>query len=497
MKCKSDSNEGAEQSVKEENSLPGETNLKLHQKKFNQILEANVSNKFDPNEFLEVKENIETPCDTVTTQQYIKQESWNPWYVSSIFEFNYFCCPECDFSTKSDFKKESIQDFVNHASSKHPRALDSLQQIYDGSLDNITFPVINATGIKEEPQDYELAESEFDAHNFVQTELYQPYSDVERDVLKKKRKNNVSGVISEEQKKPKAFKCNICGKGYSGLSGLHYHKSFVHEGKAISRCHICLRKFQSEESLKIHIKMKHDNKLTSQEHIKLFECEICGKSYKSNKELKKHAGFAHEGKKPFSCNMCPKKFTTKHSLQYHTTLTHELKELGIDETNINEHRDNPKVAEILRIREHTPKKVDCKLCGEELQGAAERTVHVRDDHCDKDGKFKCPKCDLAFLKYNQVFCHVKTIHEKVPCSICGEMVGKSLITVHMQRKHKIDPPDKKFKCQYCGRGFLTNANLRDHENTHTGARPHLCKMCGKGFAHSGTYSRHIRSCAKT
>ena len=378
--------------------------------------------------------------------------------------------------------------------------MDSLQQIYDGSLDNITFPVINATGIKEEPQDYELAESEFDAHNFVQTELYQPYSDVERDVLKKnrkkKRKNNVSGVISEEQKKPKAFKCNICGKGYSGLSGLHYHKSFVHEGKkpfscdqcpktftsrsglqyhvtiehelrelgindsninehinhpkvaeilqrrgklpkiaieqeeklykcefcdksfnlnqglirhvqkdhegtAISTCHICLRKFQSEESLKIHIKMKHDNKLTSQEHIKLFECNICGKSYKSNKELKKHAGFAHEGKKPFSCNLCPKKFTTKHSLQYHSTLTHELKELGIDETNINEHRDNPKVAEILRIREHTPKKVDCKLCGKELQGAAERTVHVRDDHCDKDGNFKCPKCDLTFRKYNQ------------------------------------------------------------------------------------------------
>ena len=380
--------------------------------------------------------------------------------------------------------------------------MDSLQQISDGSLDNITFPgeFMNATGIKEEPQDFELTESEFDAHNFVQTELYQPYPDVETDVLKKnrkkKRKNNVSGVISGEQKKPKAFKCNICGKGYSGLSGLHYHKSFVHEGKkpfscvqcsktftsksglqyhvtiehelrelgindsninehinhpkvaeilqrrgklpriaieqeeklykcefcdksfnlnqglirhvqkdhegtAISRCHICLRKFQSEKSLQIHIKMKHDNKLTSQEHIKEFECELCGKGYKSKKELSKHAGFAHEGKKPFSCNMCPKKFTTKHSLQYHSTLTHELKELGIDEKNINEHRDNPKVAEILRIREHTPKKVDCKLCGKELQGAAERTVHVRDDHCDKDGNFKCPKCNLTFRKYNQ------------------------------------------------------------------------------------------------
>ena len=136
MKCNSDTNEGAEQSVKEEKSLPGESNLQLRQKKFKQILEANVSDKFDPNEFLEVKENNETPSDTVTKQQYIKQEldnpnatldnphsykSWNPWAVSSIFEFNFFCCPECGFSTRSDFKIESIQDFVNHASSKHPR----------------------------------------------------------------------------------------------------------------------------------------------------------------------------------------------------------------------------------------------------------------------------------------------------------------------------------------------------------------------------------------
>ena len=96
--------------------------------------------------------------------------------------------------------------------------MDSLQQISDGSLDNITFPMefINATGIKEEPQDFELAESEFDAHNFVQTELYQPYSDVETDFLKKnrkkKRKNNVSGVTSEEQKKPKALNATFVAK---------------------------------------------------------------------------------------------------------------------------------------------------------------------------------------------------------------------------------------------------------------------------------------------
>ena len=38
----------------------------------------------------------------------------NPWDVSSIFDFNYFCCPECDI------KLQLKQDFINHASYNHP-----------------------------------------------------------------------------------------------------------------------------------------------------------------------------------------------------------------------------------------------------------------------------------------------------------------------------------------------------------------------------------------
>ena len=40
--------------------------------------------------------------------------SINPWEVYSIFEFSYFCCPECDS------KLAVKQDFINHASQNHP-----------------------------------------------------------------------------------------------------------------------------------------------------------------------------------------------------------------------------------------------------------------------------------------------------------------------------------------------------------------------------------------
>ena len=43
----------------------------------------------------------------------------NPWNVSSINHFIFFCCPECDIKVKDS------QDFINHALEIHEQAKDS------------------------------------------------------------------------------------------------------------------------------------------------------------------------------------------------------------------------------------------------------------------------------------------------------------------------------------------------------------------------------------
>ena len=111
MNSDSDSNERI---VKEEKP----SNIEFQHKKFSEIPESNIPDKPNQNESLGVQEKRK--MFYVTSEQNIKQERWNPWDISSIFEFNYFCCPECDFSTRSDFKTESIQEFINHALSHHP-----------------------------------------------------------------------------------------------------------------------------------------------------------------------------------------------------------------------------------------------------------------------------------------------------------------------------------------------------------------------------------------
>ena len=96
--------------------------------------------------------------------------------------------------------------------------------------------------------------------------------------------------------------------------------------------------------------------------------------------------------------------------------------------------------------------------------------------------------------FDAVYKHFTVHHIKDPCELCGEMIGSSVMTVHLQFKHNINRPEKKWNCQYCGKAFRGSSNLRDHENTHTGARPHMCKNCGICFSQSGSYSNHKKSC---
>ena len=49
----------------------------------------------------------------------------NPWDVSSLYDFNYYCCPECDS------KSQNKQDFINHASNNHPWVSFSYFQFFD------------------------------------------------------------------------------------------------------------------------------------------------------------------------------------------------------------------------------------------------------------------------------------------------------------------------------------------------------------------------------
>ena len=54
----------------------------------------------------------------------------NPWSIESIYELQYFNCPDLN----CDFKSKSKQDFVNHLHENHVESLTMLKNIKDDSL---------------------------------------------------------------------------------------------------------------------------------------------------------------------------------------------------------------------------------------------------------------------------------------------------------------------------------------------------------------------------
>ena len=60
--------------------------------------------------------------------QIIMDKMENPWNVHSIYEFQYFNCPTCNF------KEKSKQEFVNHAYKDHSNSVIYLSNLCDADI---------------------------------------------------------------------------------------------------------------------------------------------------------------------------------------------------------------------------------------------------------------------------------------------------------------------------------------------------------------------------
>ena len=140
--------------------------------------------------------------------------------------------------------------------------------------------------------------------------------------------------------------------------------------------------------------------------------------------------------------------------------------------------------------------------------------HPDSDYEDLSNDPKFPSKSWNYFLYNTKQGNLKVLDTKTgqekaaqdtaghKCRFCGELVKKSRFIPHLI-KHDIGietsakgfghfKDKERLRCQHCGKMFKKLPELRDHTNTHTGERPHVCKYCGKTFASSGNMHAHIR-----
>jgi len=236
------------------------------------------------------------------------------------------------------------------------------------------------------------------------------------------------------------------------------------------------------------------------------KCKLC-EIKKNTVEIKKDElisflSFNQEEDK-FQCSICDVSISVRADMYTHIRSMHRNEvNTKAKEPQNNEDCDGSLCKKLYGVKQskswcqkclkELPKKIkkEHQLCPECGKSVPSLKNHLKRMHSKE--KFICDICSREYHNFELMQEHKRAVHEKVPCTECGKLIGVKLMKRHIQSAHT--PNDlKKFRCDTCGKGFVTSSFLSDHINVHTGAKPYLCKYCPMGFASKGTHAMHEKN----
>ncbi|XP_023277623.1 uncharacterized protein LOC111666513 [Seriola lalandi dorsalis] len=318
------------------------------------------------------------------------------------------------------------------------------------------------------------------------------------------------------------FKCSHCGVGFSGIGDLKYHQQVDHDKPY--HCKQCGKSFISSKCLTKH--QQRHQEVGEMETAKLMSggkhrksgsahrtsssslssrktsvkavyprgrvthnCPLCGRSFKYRFEFLEHQRF-HTAVKPYKCSQCGKAFRTEAHLSGHRkrkckNAAHICTKCGCQFRSLHE-RVRHQCVQLLT-------KYECSHCGKTFKMAHLLRNHQMSEHqlpYSPNHRFRCRYCDETFPGISELKYHQRVDHEKpYQCQECGKCFLSEKCLANHELRHNDDRPES---CLVCGRGFRNRYDLKQHMRTHTGERPYQCTHCSQCFSTAGGLRSHTR-----
>ena len=289
------------------------------------------------------------------------------------------------------------------------------------------------------------------------------------------------------------FSCVPCGVSFSTSSTLEDHKTRIHQEHL--KCPLCQQIFKTCDSEPFKLHMYNHEENSSSHKV----CVQCGKLFFKVKQLSRH----HQLKGPFhddQCAQCPKVLQSHEEYKDHIKSEHFglwLYKCGFCKENfesiksLRDHVSYNHKGRVNRIvSKKKGKKTEKKVCEECGKSVVHLRQHMQLVHEIIDLQLPCPHCKSVYKSQRCLSQHIALVHTKDPCPDCGKLVGRRDMSRHKMASHT---REKNFKCDVCGKSFITTQRLNDHKNIHTGEKPYKCKYCSACFANGGTLGMHQRS----
>lgn len=252
------------------------------------------------------------------------------------------------------------------------------------------------------------------------------------------------------------FQCNRCEESFTLFKPLLRHCQNVHKITRPFKCIHC-----SKTSSNLRLLIAHEWKHTG--HLP-FQCACCGLRCKTDADLISHER-VHTREKPYLCAECGKTFSRKSNLLRHLNFLHnesrnqktyscsECEKSFKEKGALRKHQRSKHLMELFRH--------PCSYCGKMVSSstmARHKLIHTG------DRPFKCtmPDCNRVFRSNSEVKRHVLLHHSK----------------------------ERPYKCDVCGKGFITIYFLNAHAKVHSGEKPFNCHICGKAFPKLYSMQRH-------